>query len=83
MLIPDSADAQTVSTGDDLPQVRVTAPKRQAAKRQARRASRVGPPQLRPIQAMRQSIPSSAMERASQATVHRLKRAYRGIQRRS
>ena len=38
MLIPDSADAQTVSTGDDLPQVRVTAPKRQAAKRQARRA---------------------------------------------
>src|ERR1700754_3144637 len=38
MLIPDSADAQTVSTGDDLPQVRVTAPKRQATKRQAKRA---------------------------------------------
>ena len=33
MLIPDSADAQPASNDDDLPQVRVTAPKR-AAKRQ-------------------------------------------------
>ncbi|HEY0331344.1 MAG TPA: TonB-dependent siderophore receptor [Rhodopseudomonas sp.] len=37
MLMPDSADAQPVSSGDDLPQVRVTAPKRQQAKRQATR----------------------------------------------
>jgi catecholate siderophore receptor len=37
MLMPDSADAQAVNSGDDLPQVRVTAPKRQAAKRQAAR----------------------------------------------
>lgn len=38
MLIPDSADAQPVSSGDDLPQVRVTAPKRQAKRHVARRA---------------------------------------------
>src|SRR3954468_22439172 len=43
MLIPDSADAQTVSTGDDLPQVRVTAPKRQAAKRQTVRRTPARP----------------------------------------
>ncbi|MBN9015013.1 MAG: TonB-dependent siderophore receptor, partial [Rhizobiales bacterium] len=38
MLIPDSADAQPVSSSDDLPQVRVTAPKRQAKRHTARRA---------------------------------------------
>lgn len=38
MLIPDSADAQPVSDGDDLPQVRVTAPKRQAKRQAARRS---------------------------------------------
>jgi len=38
MLIPDSADAQPVSNSDDLPQVRVTAPKRQAKRHTARRA---------------------------------------------
>lgn len=38
MLIPDSADAQPASSGDDLPQVRVTAPKRQAKRQTARRA---------------------------------------------
>jgi catecholate siderophore receptor len=43
MLIPDSADAQAVSTGEDLPQVRVTAPKRQAAKRQAARRAPARP----------------------------------------
>jgi len=35
MLMPEHADAQPVSTADDLPQVRVTAPKRQQAKRRA------------------------------------------------
>jgi catecholate siderophore receptor len=46
MLMPDSADAQTVNSGDDLPQLRVTAPKRQAAKRQAARRApaRTAPP---------------------------------------
>ena len=38
MLIPDSADAQPASSNDDLPQVRVTAPKRQAQRRAARPA---------------------------------------------
>jgi catecholate siderophore receptor len=38
MLIPDSADAQPAPSADDLPQVRVTAPKRQAKKRTAHRA---------------------------------------------
>ncbi len=38
MLIPDSADAQPASSSDDLPQVRVTAPKRQAKRQVARRA---------------------------------------------
>lgn len=38
MLIPDSADAQPASSADDLPQVRVTAPKRQAKRQTARRA---------------------------------------------
>ncbi|MEH6952146.1 TonB-dependent siderophore receptor [Nitrobacter sp. NHB1] len=38
MLIPDSADAQPVTGADDLPQVRVTAPKRQAKKRTVHRA---------------------------------------------
>ncbi|MGB5901779.1 MAG: TonB-dependent siderophore receptor [Xanthobacteraceae bacterium] len=38
MLIPDSADAQPASSSDDLPQVRVTAPKRQAKRQAARRA---------------------------------------------
>jgi catecholate siderophore receptor len=38
MLIPDSADAQPATSADDLPQVRVTAPKRQAKKRTAHRA---------------------------------------------
>lgn len=38
MLIPDSADAQPVSSGDDLPQVRVTAPKRAAKRQTVRRA---------------------------------------------
>lgn len=38
MLMPDSADAQPVSGGDDLPQVRVTAPKRQAKRQPSRRA---------------------------------------------
>ena len=38
MLIPDFADAQPVSGGEDLPQVRVTAPKRQAKKRTVHRA---------------------------------------------
>ena len=33
MLIPDFADAQPAPSGEDLPQVRVTAPKRQAKKR--------------------------------------------------
>lgn len=45
MLMPDSADAQPVSGGEDLPQVRVTAPKKQAKKRTARRAPvRAAPP---------------------------------------
>lgn len=39
MLIPDSADAQPASSNDDLPQVRVTAPKRQAQRRTARPAA--------------------------------------------
>jgi len=44
MLIPDSADAQPVPTSDDLPQVRVTAPKRQAKRQAVRRApARVAP----------------------------------------
>lgn len=38
MFIPDSADAQPAPTGEDLPQVRVTAPKRQAKRQPARRA---------------------------------------------
>lgn len=38
MLIPDSADAQPASNSDDLPQVRVTAPKRQAKRHVTRRA---------------------------------------------
>ncbi|ABE64366.1 TonB-dependent siderophore receptor [Nitrobacter hamburgensis X14] len=38
MLIPDSADAQPASSAEDLPQVRVTAPKRQAKKRTVHRA---------------------------------------------
>ncbi|MCO5132708.1 MAG: TonB-dependent siderophore receptor [Xanthobacteraceae bacterium] len=38
MLIPDSADAQPASGNDDLPQVRVTAPKRQARRQTARPA---------------------------------------------
>lgn len=38
MLIPDSADAQPAAAADDLPQVRVTAPKRQAKRQQVRRA---------------------------------------------
>jgi catecholate siderophore receptor len=38
MLMPDSADAQPATSADDLPQVRVTAPKRQAKKRTAHRA---------------------------------------------
>lgn len=38
MLIPDSADAQQASNSDDLPQVRVTAPKRQAKRHVTRRA---------------------------------------------
>lgn len=38
MLIPDSADAQPASSSDDLPQVRVTAPKRQAKRHVAPRA---------------------------------------------
>jgi hypothetical protein len=38
MLIPDSADAQPASSSDDLPQVRVTAPKRQAKRHVTRRA---------------------------------------------
>ena len=44
MLIPDSADAQPAATSDDLPQVRVTAPKRQAKRQTVRRApARVAP----------------------------------------
>ncbi len=40
MLISDSADAQTASSGDDLPQIRVTAPKRTAKRQQpVRRAA--------------------------------------------
>src|SRR5690606_29869884 len=38
MLIPDHADAQQAQSGDDLPQVRVTAPKRQAKRQTVRRA---------------------------------------------
>lgn len=38
MLISDSADAQPAPVGEDLPQVRVTAPKRQAKKRTVHRA---------------------------------------------
>jgi catecholate siderophore receptor len=38
MLIPDSADAQPAPSGEDLPQVRVTAPKRQAKRQPTRRA---------------------------------------------
>lgn len=38
MLIPDSADAQPAPAGEDLPQVRVTAPKRQAKRQPVRRA---------------------------------------------
>lgn len=38
MLIPDSADAQPVPSSDDLPPVRVTAPKRQAKRAPTRRA---------------------------------------------
>lgn len=45
MLIPDHADAQTATTADDLPQVRVTAPKQQAKRQAARRApARVAAP---------------------------------------
>jgi catecholate siderophore receptor len=45
MLIPNSADAQPVASGDDLPQVRVTAPKRQAKRQTVRRAPvRAAPP---------------------------------------
>jgi len=45
MLIPDSADAQPASSADDLPQVRVTAPKRTAKRQAARRApARSTPP---------------------------------------
>jgi catecholate siderophore receptor len=51
MLMPDSADAQPVSSGDDLPQVRVTAPKRQQAKRQPVRRAPVarGPAVVAPV----------------------------------
>jgi len=38
MLMSDSADAQPVSSGEELPPVRVTAPKKQTKKRAARRA---------------------------------------------
>ncbi len=38
MLLPDSADAQSAPVSSDLPQVRVTAPKRQAKRQQVRRA---------------------------------------------
>lgn len=43
MLIPDSADAQPAPSGEDLPQVRVTAPKRQAKRQPVRRAPAAGP----------------------------------------
>jgi catecholate siderophore receptor len=43
MLMPDTADAQPVSSGDDLPQVRVTAPKRQAKRQPTRRAPATAP----------------------------------------
>jgi catecholate siderophore receptor len=44
MLISESADAQTVSSSDDLPQIRVTAPKRTAKRQQpVRRAAPAAP----------------------------------------
>ena len=43
MLIPDSADAQPAQSSEDLPQVRVTAPKRQAKRQSVRRAPAAGP----------------------------------------
>src|SRR5690349_7184870 len=43
MLIPDSADAQPAQRSEDLPQVRVTAPKRQAKRQPVRRAPVAGP----------------------------------------
>mgnify|MGYP003939653851 CR=1 FL=1 len=44
MLISDSADAQTASSGDELPQIRVTAPKRTAKRqRPVRRAAPAAP----------------------------------------
>jgi catecholate siderophore receptor len=43
MLIPDSADAQPAQSNEDLPQVRVTAPKRQAKRQPVRRAPAAGP----------------------------------------
>ncbi|CAM5436203.1 Virulence-associated outer membrane protein Vir-90 OS=Afipia felis OX=1035 GN=bfrD PE=3 SV=1 [Afipia felis] len=44
MLMPDSADAQPVSSSEDLPQVRVTAPKQQARRRSTARRAPVSAP---------------------------------------
>lgn len=44
MLMPDSADAQPVSSSEDLPQVRVTAPKQQAKRRSTARRAPVSAP---------------------------------------
>lgn len=40
MLMPDSADAQPVSSGQELPPVLVTAPKKQTKKKRAARPTR-------------------------------------------
>lgn len=55
MLMQDSADAQPVSAADDLPQVRVTAPKQQAKRQAARRAP------ARPVAATPSAAPSDAV----------------------